>query len=204
MAGNRYADEGNATARVEGAEKLTDEKWLNLFNLAIRKPDGAPGKWQVASRRRQPRSITGDFSRPDAVIIVALHRETAKLVITREYRVPLADYEFGFPAGLVEAGESMADTAARELKEETGLQMTQVLKTSPPIFSSAGMTDESVAMVFVECEGRPLEEGGVGSEQIEVQLVSRAEAGRLCENEALKFDAKAWLVISAFARYGEI
>ena len=68
----------------------------------------------------------------------------------------------------------------------------------------AGMTDESVAMVFVECEGRPLEEGGVGSEQIEVQLVSRAEAGRLCENEALKFDAKAWLVISAFARYGEI
>lgn len=190
--------------RVEGAEKLTDEKWLNLFNLAIRKPGGERGTWQVASRRQQPRSVTGDFSVPDAVIIVPFHVESGKLVITREYRVPLSDYEFGFPAGLVEAGESVTDTAVRELQEETGLRVSRVLRTSPALFSSAGMTDESVTMVYVECEGDPLPEAGVGAEQIEVRLLSRKDAGRLCENREVKFDAKAWLVVAGFARYGEI
>jgi len=189
---------------VEDSEKLTDERWLNLFNLAIRKPDGKRGTWQVASRRSQPRSVTGDFSRPDAVIIVPLHTASGRLVITREYRAPLSGYEYGFPAGLVESGESVEDTTARELEEETGLRVTRVLRTSPPIFSSAGMTDESVVMVFVECEGKPRRQGGVGSEQIEVQLVSREEARGLCQSNELKFDAKAWLVISAFGRYGEI
>jgi len=190
--------------RVEGAEKLTDEKWLNLFNLVIRKPDGEQGTWQVASRRQQPRGVTGDFALPDAVIIVPLHAASGKLVIVREYRPPLAGNEYGFPAGLVEAGESVADTAARELEEETGLRLKRVLRISPPVFSSAGMTDESVAMAFVECEGEPKERAGVGSEQIDVQLVTREEADTLCNDKALKFDAKAWLVISGFARYGEI
>lgn len=204
MTRKRKHAESDASIQVEGAEKQTDEKWLNLFNLVIRKPGGERGTWQMASRRQQPRCIDGDFSSPDAVIIVPLHIESGKLVTTREFRVPLCGCEYGFPAGLVEDGESVAETAERELEEETGLQLVRVLRTSPPIFSSAGMTDESVAMIYVECEGRPLERAGVGSEQIEVQMLSRDEAARLCENHNVKFDAKAWLVVSAFARYGEI
>jgi hypothetical protein len=37
-----------------------------------------------------------------------------------------------------------------------------------------------------------------------VLFVSPQEAGRLCRNSSLKFDAKAWLVLSRFAATGKI
>jgi ADP-ribose pyrophosphatase len=66
------------------------------------------------------------------------------------------------------------------------------------------MTDESVAMVYVECDGEPSAAGNEGIERIEVILASGAEAGRLCADPELKFDAKAWLVLTAFARHGRL
>ena len=77
-------------------------------------------------------------------MMVPFHTSENKLVITREYRVPLDDYEVGFPAGLVDAGESVEQAVRRELKEETGLNLSRVICTSPPLYPSAGMTDESV------------------------------------------------------------
>jgi ADP-ribose pyrophosphatase len=61
------------------------------------------------------------------------------------------------------------------------------------------MTDESVAMVYVECEGEPSTSANTESELIETLFISPDEALRLLSDPTLKFDAKAWLVISQFA-----
>ena len=66
------------------------------------------------------------------------------------------------------------------------------------------MTDESVAMVYVECDGQPSTAGNTGAELIEVQLVTRTQAAQMCENQALKLDAKAWLVLVRFSEKGII
>jgi len=84
------------------------------------------------------------------------------------------------------------------------LEVTRMLKTSPYLYSSAGLTDESMTLVYAECEGTPSAEGSEASEIIEVLLLSPQEAGRLCSDRALKFDAKAWLVLSHFAVTGLI
>ena len=141
---------------------------------------------------------------PDAVIIVPFHTAEKKMVITKEYRVPLADYEYGFPAGLINPGETIEQAARRELREETGLNIVRFLKLSPPVYSSAGMTDESVSMVYVECDGSPSTAGNQSSEMIEIQLVTRNQASRICQNPEYKFDAKAWLVLVRFAEKGNI
>ena len=65
------------------------------------------------------------------------------------------------PAGFMENDESPVECCIREIKEETGLDLTRVSNTSPPLYSSAGMTDESVAMVYVECDGEPSAAGSV-------------------------------------------
>jgi ADP-ribose pyrophosphatase len=135
-------------------------------------------------------------------MMVPFHTSTNKLVITREYRVPLDDYEVGFPAGLVDAGESVEQAVRRELKEETGLNLSRIICTSPLLYPSAGMTDESVSMVYIECDGRPSSAGNTASESIEVDFVSPSQAARLCNNPMLKFDAKAWLVLKNYSKTG--
>jgi ADP-ribose pyrophosphatase len=190
--------------KIRRADKLTDLRWLNMFDVAYLDAAGHHRSWQMASRTPAPKCITGKFSMPDAVVIVPFHTTEKKVVITREYRVALADYEYGFPAGLIDPGETIEQTARRELQEETGLTVTRFLKISPPVYSSAGMTDESVAMAYVECDGRPSTDGNTGSEVIEVQLLTRTQASQMCENPALKFDVKAWLVLTGYAEKGMI
>ena len=190
--------------KIKGAQKLTNSKWLNMFEVAYVDKRGRDRFWQVASRSKQPKCISGKFGLPDAVIIVPFHTVENKVVITREYRIPLAEYEYGFPAGLIDEGETIEQAARRELKEETGLDVTRVTGISPSIYSSAGMSDESVAMVYVECDGHPSTAQNAGSEVIEVELISQSQAFRLCRNPELKFDAKAWLVLSGFAEHGHL
>lgn len=175
-----------------------------MFDVDYVDQDGRHRSWQIASRSKAPKCITGQFNMPDAVVIVPFHTAENKVVIIKEYRVPLADYEYGFPAGLIDPGETIKQTARRELQEETGLIVTRFLKISAPVYSSAGMTDESVAMVYVECNGQPSTAGNTSSELIEVQLVSRTQASRMCENPTLKFDVKAWLILVRFSEKGII
>ena len=189
---------------IKKADKLTNLKWLNLFDVAYRDKNGRDRTWQVATRARQPKCVSGRFTEPDAVVIVPFHTSENKLVITREYRVPLADYEVGFPAGLVDEGESVEQAVRRELKEETGLNLTRVISTSPPVYSSAGMTDESVAMVYIECNGQPSTAGNAASELIKIDFVSPLQAAELCDNTTLKFDAKAWLVLYNYSKTGHL
>ena len=185
--------------KIKDSSKLTAERWLNLFDVKYVAETGEEKSWQIASRQKEPKCVTGRYQQPDAVVIVPFHTVRNKMVILREYRVPLNDYEYGLPAGLIDRDESVEQATRRELMEETGLTVSRFTKISPPIYSSAGMTDESVAMVYVECEGAPSTSANSATEMIEIQLVSPREALILLNDTTLKFDAKAWLVISRFA-----
>ena len=185
--------------KIKDSRKLTAEKWLNLFEVRYIARTGDEKSWQIASRQNEPKCLTGRYQRPDAVVIVPFHAARDKMVIIREFRVPLDDYEYGFPAGLIDNGESVEQAARRELMEETGLIVSRFIKISPPIYSSAGMTDESVAMVYAECEGEPSNSAHTDSELIEILFISPDEALDLLNDTTLKFDAKAWLAISQFS-----
>jgi ADP-ribose pyrophosphatase len=56
---------------------------------------------------------------PDWINVVALTPEN-KLVVVRQYRFGSGRVTTEIPAGLPEAGESIREAAARELREETG------------------------------------------------------------------------------------
>jgi ADP-ribose pyrophosphatase len=191
--------------KITKVEPLARGRWLNLFRIDYRRADGGKDRsWSVATRQALPKCAGGRFADPDVVIIVPYHTGRGRLVLIREFRPILAGDGYGFPAGLVDEGETVEAAAARELREETGLEVVRVTRTSPPIYSSPGMTDESSALVYVECDGTPENASPHDGERIEVVFVTPEEAGRLCADPALKFDAKAWIVTAQFAATGTV
>src|SRR5437588_13131678 len=96
---------------IKRVEKLTSERWLNLF-VADFEHKGHEGRWLFASRQAKPYS----GRHCDAVLMVPVLRnpgEPARLVLIREFRVPVGDYVIGLPAGLVEEGRGIEDTVRR-------------------------------------------------------------------------------------------
>ncbi len=201
---NFSTNEKSGRLKLIGTEKITSHRHVNLFRADYRDQRGATRGWIYASRQQVPKIETMSWERPDAVVIVAWHTGRCMLVVIREYRVVLGGYQFGFPAGLMDPGETIAETARRELREETGLTLTRVLRCSPPVYSSSGMTDESVTLVYAECDGEPSDEANESSEDIQVVFLDAAAAGRMIADASLKLDVKTWMALTEFARHGSI
>ena len=187
---------------INSVKKLTDYKHLNLFSVYYKDRENCEKEWIFSSRSNQLNPLEKEHTTPDAVVIIPFHILEKKLVMIKEFRIALGGYHYGFPAGLLDEGESIKTAGKRELYEETGLHVTKILKTSPAVFSSSGMTDESVSLMFVECDGEPTNCFNESSEDIEVIMLSKSNAADLLSDSKIKFDVKSWIVLNTFATYG--
>lgn len=182
--------------------KLTDCTWVNLFEVRFMRNSQQDQSWFMCSRKNRP---VEDATNADIVVIVATmgSQEGRKLVVTKEFRVPIWDYEYGFPTGLIDDGEDVVTAASRELKEETGLDLVKVNHVSRPVFSSAGLTDESCHMVLVEAKGEASDRWSEENEDIEVFLLDVDGIRDLLASNK-KIAAKAWGLLYHYAAAGRI
>jgi ADP-ribose pyrophosphatase len=194
-------DQG-AGMKINCIKKITDHNHLNLFSVQYKDRADQDKEWIFASRSNPADPSEQDDRIADAVVIIPYHKNEKKLVLIKEFRVVLGDYQYGFPAGLVDKGESMEEAGKRELFEETGLTMTRIIRQSPAVFSSSGMTDESLCLMFAECEGTPSNLYNEASEDIEILMVSPAMALELLRDKRIKFDVKTWIILNSFAAGG--
>jgi len=188
---------------------LADTEYLKLYNAEYINKNGKPKNWSIASRKDlttlKNNYFNGTEDNVDAVIIVATHVDKAthsnenKLVVIRQFRVPLNDYVYEIPAGLIDPGEDFETTVKRELKEETGLDLLKIdySKTKSKAYISTGMTDESAALVYCTCHGEISKDYLEPDEDIEIMLLSKQEAKSLIDSKE-KIDIKAFLAIQNF------
>lgn len=186
--------------RIKELITLNRTKFLNFYKAIYKNKRGEEGNWIIASRKTEEvmrrQFFEGKEDEPDAVIIVAMHEESEKLVLIRQYRVPLNDYIYELPAGLIDQGEDYKVSVARELKEETGLELTSIEtdKSTHKVYLSAGMTDESSALIYCKCKGTLSKAYMEADEDIEPMLVSKEEAREILESDH-KLDIKAYMVL---------
>ena len=175
-------------SEIKSIQQKTHNRYLNYYELEAVHRDGSVSPYYMASRAKDAnhlKAVTRE-NKPDGVILYGVYGEAKdRVVLIRQYRYPLGDYVYEFPAGLVEEGEEMAAAGIREMYEETGLTFTPVDagSYSRPFFTTIGMTDESCGTVFGYCNGEPTSVHEEASEEIQVILADRAEARRILREE---------------------
>lgn len=194
--------------KIKEVTTLAKTKFLSLYNAKYENKCGKENNWTIASRKSidvlKGQLIDEKEDKVDAVVVAALHKESKKLVIIKQFRVPINDYIYELPAGLIDHNEEIKYTLNRELKEETGLTVVDVLenKGSDKLYLSPGMTDESVALVYCLCEGEISKEFLEDDEEIEGLLISQEEAKELLSSN-VKFDIKCFMLLNTFVTMGE-
>ncbi len=174
---------------VKDITKLSDQKYVNLYDVHGFNSKGFESHYNVASRaaRIEDLKITTRKNDPDGVIIYALYGEKKdKVVIIRQYRYPIDDFVYELQAGLIEKGEDMKEAAIRELHEETGLIFHPIdcdKMFTEPRFSTVGLTDESVGIIYGYAEGELSSRFTEASEEIQVMVADRAEVKRILQKE---------------------
>jgi nudix-type nucleoside diphosphatase (YffH/AdpP family) len=132
-----------------------------------------------------------NFERGDAVAALLYHRERDAVFLVNQFRYPT--YEKGpgwitevFP-GMIDAGESPEDAMRREILEETGYLVEQLVYVSD-FYVSPGGSSERIFLYCAEISGAgPKEKGGglaAEGEDIRLLELSTAEAfGQLDRGE---------------------
>jgi ADP-ribose pyrophosphatase len=159
-------------------QTLYEGDWLRLVKI---------GHWESCERTH---------GQGMAVIVIAVTPDDHVLFV-EQFRVPLGARTIEMPAGLVgddHARDTLIDAARRELIEETGWSpgKVEVLLVGP---TSSGMSNERIAFVRARDLARVGEGGGVGSEDITVHMVPRADAPAWLmrkQAEGFELDLKLW------------
>ena len=181
--------------RVNGITKVTNTPFLNMYTFDMLYENGKHGNYYGASRAKNVDELKASkkLDRVDGVIIYAVHKapedDEERIVLIRQYRCPLDDYIYEFPAGLVDDGENFKQAGTRELKEETGLNLTPIDDASDmftkPFYTTVGMTDECCGTVYGYASGVPSKDGQEESEEIEIVLANRAMVRKILKEERM-------------------
>lgn len=172
-----------------GIQKLTDNPFLNLYQIEAIDTKGGEFPYYFASRNEESRiKIHTQSMEPEGIVIYAVTNEkTPRLVLIRQYRYPLDAYLYELPAGLVDAGETPGMAAAREMKEETGLDFTEYTGGKElyrrPYFMGPGFTDEASAAVYGTVSGDVSDAFTEASEEIAVVLADKSRVEQILANE---------------------
>src|SRR5262249_28381701 len=139
-----------------GMRPIYENPWIAVREDQVLRPDGELGIYGVVHFKH---SAVG-------VLPVA---DDGSVWLVGQYRYPLSSYSWGVPGGGGAEGETLEETARRELPEETGLEAGRLDRIAVSHLSNS-VSDE-IAYIF---RGSELSAGTSrpdGSERIELRRV---------------------------------
>jgi ADP-ribose pyrophosphatase len=115
-------------------ERIHEGKIINVDRDRIRYPDGSQAEVDIV-RHSGASAVVPFLSDPEG--------EDPQILLLRQYRYAADGYLYEIPAGRLDPGETPADCAARELREETGCTAKQ-MEPLITMVTTPGFTDERI------------------------------------------------------------
>ncbi|EXJ63121.1 ADP-ribose pyrophosphatase [Cladophialophora yegresii CBS 114405] len=151
---------------------VSSAKWITLKKIQYLDPQGKQRVWESAERQTRPAN-----SETDAVGVVAVLRDPGgrketpdsestpasdsdtgpRLLLQKQFRPALGKVTIESPSGLVDEGETPAEAAIRELREETGYVGTIPDDTTAAaegfvMWNDPGFCNTNTKMIFVDVD----------------------------------------------------
>lgn len=177
-------------------QKVRDGKYLKNYEITYQNKSGREKKYEIVSRR-ELHDISDIGNKPSGVSIIATKED--KLLLLHEFRMGVNCFVYNLCAGMLESGESIEACINRELFEETGLKVKQIIKILPPSYSAVAISDVSTYIAFVEVYG-DFQDNSSENEEIQAAFYTRDEVSKLLEKEP--FSSRAQMAAYYFALQG--
>ena len=125
---------GTTSDAQVASERIHTGKIIKLDKDRIRYPDGTEAEVDIV-RHPGASAVVPFVSDPEG--------EDPQVLLLRQYRYAAGGYLYEIPAGRLDPGESPAECAARELKEETGCTAKKI-EPLITMVTTPGFTDERI------------------------------------------------------------
>lgn len=177
-------------------EKVKDGQYLKNYEITYENKAGKMKKYEIVSRK-ELHDISDVGKHPSGVSIVATNN--GRMLLLHEFRMGVNRFIYNLCAGMMEEGETIEECIARELYEETGLQVKEILDILPPSYSAVAISDTKTYIAFVEAEGSFADHSSE-NEQIEARFYTKEEMNQLLKTE--EFSSRAQMAAYFFTNYG--
>ena len=169
--------------KLVGLRKEHEGKFLSYYIATYINDEGGVKEYEFISRDKNLTIDKFGHNVPAGVGMVCYSVDRKKVLLQKEFRLACNNYVYNFPAGLIDEGESPEQTAKRELKEETGLDLVSVEKVLPPSFASQGTSDEMMVIVIATVSGE-IKKSCYVDEEIEARWYDKNEVSELIDKGA--------------------
>ena len=181
-----------ASIILKDFKKTRDGKYLKNYELYYTNKVGKDKTYEIVSYN-DITDITQIGKSVNGVVLVALYND--KLLLLKEFRMGVNRFIYNLCAGRREEGESLEECAARELYEETGLKLTEVIEVLPPAYGSVTLSDAANQLAIVRVEGE-MADHTEDDELIIPGFYDKEEVRKLIETAS--FSARAQFVAYSF------
>ena len=161
--------------------KTYEGKYLSYYVASFLNAEGHIKEYEFISRDKNLTKEKFGHSAPRGVGMVAYSVDKKKVVLQKEFRLATNNYVYNFPAGLIDEGEKPEETARRELKEETGLDLVEIIDVLPPSFASQGTSDEMMVIVIATVKGE-IKKSCFADEEIEARWFTKEEVRQMIKD----------------------
>jgi len=178
--------------KFRGIRKIHEGRFITRYDVDYLTAEGHEKTYEIISRNRDIRTLEElQNKRPDSVVMILTDESGERLLISREYRMAMAQWIYNFPAGLIDPGETPEQSARRELWEETGLTLTRIDDVLDNSYSAIGFSNERNICVFGAASGE-FRRSTSDAEEIAPGWYTRAEVRALLRTEAFAARTQAY------------
>ncbi len=174
--------------KLDNIEQIHQGEFMCYYELNYKDDEGKTKTYEMVSKQGSRHDNSPSLTKETlgnnnrAVILLVFNKDHSKMLLLREFRLGVNRWVYNEVAGLIDEGETVEQATARELKEETGLDLIKIIDELKPTFTCAPVTDDITTMIICEADGE-IKNSDNEVEQIESNWYTKNEMKEVLDSD---------------------